>query len=499
MNKILAIFFCLTLAGLGASAQVSSVEFGRNRVQYKKFKWKYYQTSNFNTYFSQNGIELAKYVAQVAEKELPGIEQFVEYGLQRRANIVVYNHFNDLQQSNIGASSDWINVSGTTRLVNNKMVVYFNGDHSDLRRQIKEGLAKILLDNVLFGDDVGEFASNQALLDLPTWLTDGYVKYIGQNWSTDLDDQLKSAIGSGNYRKFYQFAFDKPLLAGHAFWYYIEEKYKKENITYFLYLARIYKSLNTASTRICKKKFKDVLKDFMQFQYDKYNKDIRQRRNVPRGRLTVMQEITKRSDYVKFQANPSPRSNTYAVVEYRQGQYCVKLSENWISEKTLLKYGVRSRLDEINPNYPLLAWDGKGTRLATVYSSEGKMKLFVYDVVRRYKVIKQDLVGFDQVQDMKYMLDANTLLFSAVKNGHSDIFVYKIDKQSIEQVTNDIYDDLDPSFVAFPNKTGIIFSSIARRLMRRVLILFCPTAVTISSWPITGTKRSLSKYRSCRT
>ena len=36
---------------------------------------------------------------------------------------------------------------------------------------------------------------------------------------------------------------------------------------------------------------------------------------------------------------------------------------------------------------------------------------------------------------------------------------YKIDKQSYEQITNDVYDDLDPSFVAFPNKTGIIYSS----------------------------------------
>src|SRR4029079_3727004 len=56
-------------------------------------------------------------------------------------------------------------------------------------------------------------------------------------------------------------------------------------------------------------------------------------------------------------------------------------------------------------------------------------------------------------------LDANTLLFSAVKSGQTDIFTYKIDKQTIEQVTNDIYDDLDASFVAFPGKTGIIFSS----------------------------------------
>ncbi len=74
-------------------AQVSNVEYGKNRLQFKKFNWQYYQTQNFNSYFSQNGQELAKYVAQIAEKELPALETFVEYSLQRRANIVIYNHF----------------------------------------------------------------------------------------------------------------------------------------------------------------------------------------------------------------------------------------------------------------------------------------------------------------------------------------------------------------------------------------------------------------------
>jgi len=57
------------------------------------------------------------------------------------------------------------------------------------------------------------------------------------------------------------------------------------------------------------------------------------------------------------------------------------------------------------------------------------------------------------------MLDANTLMFSAVKSGQTDLFVYKIDKQTYDQITDDVYDDLDPAFVAFPGKTGIIFSS----------------------------------------
>jgi hypothetical protein len=133
--------------------------------------------------------------------------------------------------------------------------------------------------------------------------------------------------------------------------------------------------------------------------------------------------------------------------------------ENFVDRKELLKLGVRSREDEKNPNYPILAWDGKGTRLAVLYSEEGKLKLFVYDVLARFKSVKQELPMFDQIQDMKFMLDANTLIFSGIKSGQTDIFVYKIDKQTIEQVTNDVYDDLDPAFVAFPNKTGILYAS----------------------------------------
>lgn len=441
-----------------SNAQVNAVQYGKNRVQYQKFSWKYYQTDNFNTYFSQNGLEIAKYVAQVAEKELPGLEEFIEYGLQRRANIAVYNSFDEMYQSNIGLGIDWQNNGGVTKLVNNKMLIYFDGNHQHLTKQIREGIAGVLVENVLFGDDLGEFAANQTLLDLPKWLTDGYIEYAAEEWSTDLDNQLKNAMLSGEYKNFYQFAFEKPLLAGHAFWYYIGNKYGKSKTTYLLYLARIYRNLNSATQKIAKKKFKDVLKDFMMEEPNRYYKDIRGRRMMPKGQLSVTEEVGKR-DYIRFNANPQPRSFAYADVEFRQGKYSVVFHPNFTDRKVLLNYGTRSGEDEINPNMPILAWDGKGTRLACVYNKEGKNHLFVYDIVNRIKTIEQELPQFTQIQDMKYMLDANTLLFSAVKSGQSDIFVYKIDKKTLQQVTNDIYDDLDASFVAFPGKTGIIFSS----------------------------------------
>jgi len=453
----LAVLICVVFS-FRSQAQVNAVEFGKNRVQYKKFKWKYYQTENFNTYFSQNGLELGKFVAQVAERELPQIEEFVEYGLQRRANIVVYNNFEDLQQSNIGLGIDWQSNGGITRLVNNKLVVYYNADRNHLRHQVRTGLAQVLLQNMLFGDDLGEFAANQTLLDLPKWLTDGYIEYVAEPWSPRLDDQLKSAILGGNYNNFYQFAFDKPLLAGHAFWYYISIKYGPNKPTYLLYLSRIYRNLNAATQKTAKKKFKEVLRDFMEEQQSIYMKDIRGRRTVPKGQLSVSLETTKK-DYIRFNANPLPRSMTYAVTEFKQGKYSVVLQENFIKRKVLLSYGHLSREDEINPNLPLLAWDNKGTRLAVLYAEKGKLKFFVYDMVRGIKINKQEWKQFDQVQDMKYMLNDKTLVLSAVRNGQSDIYVYTIEKETAEQITNDVYDDLDASFVTFPNKTGIIYAS----------------------------------------
>ncbi|HMG83470.1 MAG TPA: hypothetical protein VK559_10585, partial [Ferruginibacter sp.] len=458
----IAAYILLIFSTYSSYAQVvNAVQFGRNRVQYKRLKWKYYETKNFDTYFNQGGQELAKFVAQVAEEELPELETFTEYNLQRRVNIVVYNKFSELQQSNIGIGQDWQSTGGLTKLVNNKMVVYFNGDHQDLRKQIREGISGILTQNILFGDNVGEFVSNQALLDLPQWMTDGYVAFAAQNWSPALDDELKAQILDGGYTKFNTLAYDHPLLAGHAFWYYIQEKYKKENVTYLFYLARIYKNLNKACEQVCKEKFLNVLADFMIYQNQKYENDDARRKAIPKGSNVATFDIKKRKDYYRINVNPNKKDNDLAYVEYNKGIVRLKLNQDdGDNITTLLKYGINSYENEVDPAYPIMAWDPKGTRLCVIYTHEGQLKLFVYDLITKIKPIELDLTkDFDQVQDVKYMLDSKTVVLSAVKNGHTDIYTLDLVKEKITQVTNDVYDDLDPTFVSFPNKTGIIFSS----------------------------------------
>ena len=79
MNRMRWFVVLFPLLGLlQAEAQVNTVQFGKNRVQYQKFKWKYHQTDNFNCYFSQDGLGLGEYVGQIAEQELPGLEAFIK-------------------------------------------------------------------------------------------------------------------------------------------------------------------------------------------------------------------------------------------------------------------------------------------------------------------------------------------------------------------------------------------------------------------------------------
>lgn len=460
MNRIL---YKLLLSGLVFSValhfsygQTNTVEFGKNRLQFKNFKWRSLQTQNFNTYFAQNGLELGKYVAQAAEAELNDIEKFMDYGVRQRVNIIVYNSYDEMKQSNIGIGLDWQNTGGVTKLVNNKMIVYFDGDHEKMRRQIREGIARVIIENMLFGDDLGEFAGNAVLLNLPQWYTDGFIAYTAEHWNTELDNELKETLFTGRYRTFNQLAQDKPTLAGHAFWYYVENKFGKDAVSYMLYISRMDHSIKKASEQVLHQKFKQALQDFMTFNYRRYQDDNRSRRQSTRG-TPVTALMTDRQDYYRF--HPNPRNRDYAMIEFKHGLYRVLLYQGFYKPTVLMKSGVREMESGINPDYPKIAWDPKGNRLAIIYQDRGQLKLMVYDLITKTRIHENLPKDFQVINSFQYMLDYNTLLLSAVKNGHSDIYTYNIGTFATEQITHDVYDDLDPSFVAFPGKSGIIFSS----------------------------------------
>jgi hypothetical protein len=441
---------------MASVAQTNTVQFGQNRLQYKQFKWRYFQTENFNTYFSQGGLALGKYVAQSAEAQLPAIQKEMDYALRRRLNIIVYNSYSDMKQSNIGIGLEWQNTGGITKLVGNKMIVYFDGDHNKLERQIREGIARVIIENMLFGNDVGEFAGNAALLNLPKWYTDGYVAYVANHWDVNLDAQLKELLRTGRYYTFNQLVQEYPELAGHAFWFYIEKAYGSDKPSYLLYISRIDRSLKRAADQVLHKSFKQVRRDFMTYNMHKYQVDNRARRQTTHGNIVTTQDNFKAEHY---RIHPNPRNRNYAMVEFNHGLYRVLLYQGLYKPTVLLKSGVRQLKTQVNPDYPLMAWDPQGLHLAIITWKKGKLELKIYDLVSKTWVKETLPSSFQAIHSFQYLLNSSTLLLSAVKDGQTDLFTYNIGTLKTMQLTDDVYDERDPSYVGLVGKSGIIFTS----------------------------------------
>jgi len=157
MRKFLLIFI-LAIIIYSSKAQFHNgmqITFGKNRVQYKDFYWNYYLYQPFDIYFNIGGHELSKYTAKIAFEEPSNIQNLFSYNLSKRIIFIVYKCMSDFRQSNMGlvTGSEQYNTGGLTRVLNNKVFVYYEGDHILFRRQIRAAIADVLV-NEIFLEEV---------------------------------------------------------------------------------------------------------------------------------------------------------------------------------------------------------------------------------------------------------------------------------------------------------------------------------------------------------
>lgn len=70
-----------------SSAQMSVDEFGKNRLQFKNFEWRYLSSENFDIYFYDGGNEIAKQAAQYLEDEFERITDLLGYSPYTKTRI----------------------------------------------------------------------------------------------------------------------------------------------------------------------------------------------------------------------------------------------------------------------------------------------------------------------------------------------------------------------------------------------------------------------------
>lgn len=440
----------LVLISFVLNGQGIKTKYGKNRVQFQKFNWKEYDSPNFTTYWYDGGEDLGKYVVQVAEQEYPTLQNLLEYKVSNKIKIIVYNDLSDFHQTNIGQEVPFYNTGGITKIIGNKVYLYFNGNHRDFQRQIKEGIATVCLNQMMFGDSFQEIVQNAVLLNLPEWYTKGLVAYVGQSWSQEADDKLKDGILSEKYKSYMDVVKDDPVLAGHSLWHFISNNYGKSTVSNLLYLTRINRSVESGFLYVLGSSFLQTTDSWRQFYSQRYAREAVYTYLPAEDGLDIGSANT-----IISSAKLNKKGDQLAYVKNLNGRFDVMIRDlKTESEKTVLKGGFRNTVLEPDLQYPMITWSGNN--LMVVSEKGGKIKL------TKYNNGSTSTQTIDAQFKRFYGIDAisgKQLVISALRDGQVDLYLINTSGGNPKRITRDVYDDVQPIGITLNGKNGILFAS----------------------------------------
>jgi len=453
---ILALAILCLLQVTPASGQFYNgmqMTFGKNRVQYKDFYWTYFRFDDIDCYYNEFGREVAEYACTVAEQKLNEIQDYFDYTLDKRPILIIYNKKNDFRQSNVGliSTEEDYNVGGYSRVIKNKVMLWFNGDHEEFSKLIASAIAEVVVYEMLYNAEMRDKVTSSSEIQVPAWYIKGLVNYVAFNWDSETDNKVRDGFESGRYKNIANLEYEEAVYAGQSFWKYIGETYGDAIIPNIIYLSKIYKNIEDGFLYGLGKSIKDTYKDWRNY-YNKYY-EIK-----PGEDYKIPEEIKHSKPFERYTSvKVSPDGRMVAWVSNDWGKRRIWLYDtNTGKNKKIFTFEPKYE-QTVDYTYPVLTWHPGGQILTFVNEEKGGMQLYFYRTDQK-KYEQRSMPFFEKVMSLSYSPDGSRLILSGIINGMTDIYIHTIISGTSERITFDVADDNDPSFIDGREET-IIFSS----------------------------------------
>lgn len=451
----------ILLAGSGTVvfSQSINTEFGKNRVQYHDdfSDWWQYESQNFVTYWYGKSRNIALATIQIAEKDHAEIQKLLEHRINDKIEIIVYLDISDLKQSNIGTEETFVNKTGETKIIGNKMFVYFDGNHQNLRLKIREGIARVYFNHMLFGSSFQEIVQNALLMNIPDWFKTGIVSYAATPWDMRIEDEMRNAwLTQENVRDFRKFSGQNPRLAGHSFWFFIEQNYGKSSISNILYLTKISRGIENSFLYVFNEDINQVFNQWRKFYTEYFAREeglftdegIQEIRKLRKKKEVPVSQLLFNYDGTKLAYIQNDRGKARLMVrEVPAGK-----------DRKIFSTGFVNDFQETDYSYPNFSWFPEKNKIIVCYEKKDVIKIRIIDIEKRQYVEQIIPERIQKIFSVSALSD-DEFIFSALIDGQNDLVRYRYKTRTVDNITNDVYNDLDVSVCNYKETKGILFSS----------------------------------------
>ena len=441
------------LLGHSVFGQQSLETFGKNRIQFKQFEWKYLSSENFDVYYYDERKRVAQESLQYLESEFDRITDLIGFYPYQKTKVFLYNSITDLQQSNIGLNNEEFSSGGETEFIKPYVEIAHPGNIEEFKEELIFKFSELMLNEMMFGGSLKDMFQNAVLLNLPDWFVSGASHYVAKGWNEEMDDFVRQFIKSRKVNKALKQTGRESALIGQSIWNFIVEKYGKSSVNNILNYTRIIRNEEKSVLLTMGIPFKQLMLEWKNF-YSTMEQGVAKSYVSPSdsNRFSYRQNKTVVFTTVKI----SPDGKKIAFAENDRGKFSVivKSLENG-KESVILNGGNKVIKQAVDYRVPLISWADANT-LGVIGTKNGQYVFWLYDLLTKSK-LPRELDKFSNIRNFDFSGNGRLAVLSADFEGQNDLFLISSRRDRTRRLTNDLFDDLDPSFI--PNSNTIVFSS----------------------------------------
>ncbi len=457
-HSLFCLFFAAVFIFLDApEANAQYFAFGKNRIQYETFNWRYIQSEHFDIYYYQTkNYDLAVFAALALEAALKQYQQDYNHRIVERIEVIVYDSHNDFAQTNVVAlpvSAEGL--GGVTDLFKNRITIPFTGDYDQFRAVLQHELDHAVLNDMFYGGGAQALLSRGSVR-LPLWFNEGLGEFESKGWDTETDAYIRDAILNDYLPPIPQLRGYLAYRGGQSVWNYIVQEYGRNKIGEILEAIQLTRSVEEAFVRTLGLTIEELSEDWQNYYREIYFPTVTERTRI--GEFA--QQLTNRDIVGAYNTSPSlsPEGDRIAIISNDRGSFDVYILNTITGEiiKTLIDGTTNINFAELNILTPNLTWSPDGSKIALSAKSEGEDRIAIVDVSSgeaRF-ITFEDI---DAIGSVAWSHDGEKLAFAGNYGPFQDIYVYNLETEELENITNDAPTDLAP--VWGPQSDLIYFTS----------------------------------------
>ncbi len=475
--RITRLFLCFCLTML-ISSNVFAQGFGKNKITAQR-DWHIHRTEHFDIYYYPSEAKLVPVMAAIAEDAYEKHSEDFEHELENKTPLILYKSHKDFQETNIILQELHEGIGGFAELFKHRIVIPFTGSLEAFREVIFHELIHIFQYDILYQKPHASIYSGEFLYSPPIWFMEGMADYFAEDNDAIGEMVLRDASINNNIVPLTELQnfnrLSSPYLGykmGQLAVAHLVQTYGREKI------AEILQGLRQSRRKDIDSVFKNVLgvslaefdKEWRQMMRKRYWPLI-QDMELPNIAAKILTEEARFSHNIKPVWSPS--GDIIAYITGNEGFLEIVLMSAKTGQRLdrITKRLFRNKYEEIRTDSSgfdqSLAWAPDGDHIAFIGKHHNANYLFEVNILT-HKLTHYTKLDFDAATSPNYDRSGKQIVFSALKEGQTDLYIIDLETETIDRLTQDPFNDTHPSW--HPTKNAIVYASERERKNRLVLI-----------------------------